>query len=261
MVTYNEQKLLDLTFAEWEGVGTWYEYLVKYRIFKKLKNIKTVLVAGLPQEYGISADMLLFAKYAKLTVIDDRKDKLEQFKKLAKDFGFSKNVIIKQVKSLTKLPFKDNNFDLVSNTEVIQRLKNPKEIIREMERVSKKHIMVFVPNAYYYSHYIITKIGTFKMKDIIKACNYPLKAKGYLDRPPWPAGVAVSATGFSFTEGSKAKERKDQNQKGQKESFFVKLIKDFFLFSTPALAFSEVLYPTPLRELLSHMFFVHTQKN
>ena len=55
------KKLLTLTFAEYEGIGTWYEYLVKYRLFKKLRNIKTVLLAGLPQEYGIAADMLLFA--------------------------------------------------------------------------------------------------------------------------------------------------------------------------------------------------------
>lgn len=260
MVISNKKRLLKLTYAEWEGIGTWYEYLVKYKIFKKLKNIKTVLVAGLPQEYGLSTDMLLFALNSKVTIIDNRKEKLNQFLQIAKKFKLDSNIKLIYCKDLTKYPFKDNTFDLVSNTEVIQRVKNPKKMIKEMERVSKKHIMLFIPNAYYYSHYIITKIKTFKMKNILNVCNHKIVKKGYLDRPPWPAGIAVSASGISFSEGSKSKERKNFEKKGIKEGLIISSIKKIFTILTPTLVSLEFLYPPPLRQLLSHMFYIHEIK-
>lgn len=260
MVTSSEKKLLDLTFKEWEGIGTWYEYLAKYKIFKKLKDIKTVLVAGLPQEYGLSTDMLLFAEYAKLTVIDDRKHKLNQFKQIAKSFGVASNVKTIYCKNLSKYPFKDDSFDLVSNTEAIQRVKNFEYMIKEMERVSKKHIILFIPNAYYYSHDIITKIKTFKMKKLVKACNYPIIEKNYLDRPPWPAGIAVSSSKISFTKGSKANERRQSANNKIKDSFFISIIKKVFIFFTPALVLLESLSFSPLKEFLSHMFYIHMVK-
>ena len=260
MVTSNEKKLLELTFKEWEGIGTWYEYLAKDKIFKELKDIKTVLVAGLPQEYGVSTDMLLFAEKSKLTVIDDRKHKLNQFKKIAKSFGVASNVRIVYCKNLSKYPFKDDSFDLVSNTEAIQRVKNFRYMIKEMERVSKKHIILFIPNAYYYSHYIITKIKTFKMKKLVKACNYPIIEKDYLDSPPWPAGIAVSPSKISFTRGSRANERRQSARNKVKDSFFISIIKKIFLFFTPALVFLESLYFPPLKEFLSHMFYIHMVK-
>jgi len=261
MVTCKEKKLLELTFAEFEGIGTWYEYLVKYKLFKKLKNINSVLLAGLPQEYGIASDILLFAIHgSKLTVIDDRKDKLNQFMKLAKKFKAEKNVKTIYHKNLEKFPFKDNTFDLVTNTETIQRVNNFKKMIKEMERTTKKHVFLFVPNAYYYSHYIITKIKTFKMNKIIKHCNLEIKNKDYLDRPPWPAGINVSAGGISFTQGSKSNQRENFEAKGIKESFFISSLKTIFIFLTPALVLLESFYPPPLKELLSHMFFVHMVK-
>ena len=262
MITSDKKKLLELTYAEWEGIGTWYEYLAKYKIFKKLKDIKTVLIAGLPQEYGVSADMLLFTKSAKVVVIDDRKEKLEEFLQIAKKLEYvdKKNLKIFHVKNLAKYPFQDNIFDLVSNTEVIQRITDYKEIIKEMERVSKKHVILFIPNAYYYAHYIITKIKTFKIKEIIKSCNLPIVKKDYLDRPPWPAGVAVSASGISFSKGSKAKDREKFEKEGVKENFIISFIKKIFIFLTPLLVSLEFLYPTPLKQILSHMFYIHMIK-
>lgn len=255
-----KKKLLELTNAEWEGIGTWYEYLAKYKTFEKLKDIKTVLVAGLPQEYGLSVDMLIFALNSKLTVIDNRREKLNQFLKIAKKFKLDSNVKIVYTKDLTKYPFKNNSFDLVSNTEVIQRVEDTYEMIKEMERVSKKNIMVFVPNAYYYSHYIITKIKTFRMKDLVRSCNFHIIKKGYLDRPPWPAGISVSAEGISFEGGSKAKEKEEFEKQGIKESFFISLLKKIFTFLTPPLVSLEFLYPPPFRQLLSHMFYIHEVK-
>jgi len=252
--------LLDLTLAEHEGVGTWHEYLSKYKIFKKLENIKSVLLAGLPEEYGVASDILVFAKKGcKITVLDDRKDRLEKFIDVAKDFNISDKIKIIET-DIEKFPFKKNSFDLVTNTEAIQRVKDYKKFIKEMKRVSKKHILIFIPNAYYYSHYFITKIRTFKMKEILKNIDNIFK-KDYIDMPPYPAGVSVSAKGISFSQGSKAQEREKLNKQGKKESFFISILKNFFLFFTPAFVLVEKFYFHPLKEFLSHMFFIHIIKN
>lgn len=45
-----------------------------------------------------------------------------------------------------KLPFKNNSFDLVICTEVLEHLENPKKAYRELLRVSKKYVLITVPN-------------------------------------------------------------------------------------------------------------------
>jgi hypothetical protein len=259
MVTSDEKILLDLTYAEYEGIGTWYEYLAKSRVFKKIAP-KTVLLAGLPQEYGLASDILLFAmKGSSVTVIDDREDKLEEFVNLAKKFKI-KNIKKVLLKDFLKFPFENDSFDLVTNTEALQRAKDPKKMILEMERVSKKHVFVFAPNSYYYAHYLITKIGTFKLSQLIDYSNLKIEGKGYVDKPPWPAGVAISSSKISFTQGSKAQERKKSEATNKKDNLLISLIKSTFILFTPILVRLDALYLPPLRELLSHMCYVHLVK-
>jgi 2-polyprenyl-3-methyl-5-hydroxy-6-metoxy-1,4-benzoquinol methylase len=45
-----------------------------------------------------------------------------------------------------KLPYKDNSFDLVVCTEVLEHLENPKKALLELVRVSKKYVLLSVPN-------------------------------------------------------------------------------------------------------------------
>lgn len=45
-----------------------------------------------------------------------------------------------------KLPYKDNFFDLVVCTEVLEHLDNPRKAYKELIRVSKKYILLSVPN-------------------------------------------------------------------------------------------------------------------
>ena len=44
------------------------------------------------------------------------------------------------------LPYKSNSFDLVICTEVLEHLENPKKAYRELIRVSRKYILISVPN-------------------------------------------------------------------------------------------------------------------
>jgi 2-polyprenyl-3-methyl-5-hydroxy-6-metoxy-1,4-benzoquinol methylase len=45
-----------------------------------------------------------------------------------------------------KLPYKNNSFDLVVATEVLEHLENPKKAYRELLRVSRKYVLLSVPN-------------------------------------------------------------------------------------------------------------------
>ena len=45
-----------------------------------------------------------------------------------------------------KLPFKDNSFDLVVCTEVLEHLDNPRKAYKELIRVCRKYILLSVPN-------------------------------------------------------------------------------------------------------------------
>lgn len=45
-----------------------------------------------------------------------------------------------------KLPYKNDSFDLVVCTEVLEHLENPRKAYRELLRVSKKYVLITVPN-------------------------------------------------------------------------------------------------------------------
>ena len=45
-----------------------------------------------------------------------------------------------------KLPYKNNSFDLVVCTEVLEHLEKPKKAYRELIRVSRKYVLLSVPN-------------------------------------------------------------------------------------------------------------------
>lgn len=48
--------------------------------------------------------------------------------------------------SIYELPYKDNSFDLVLCTEVLEHLEKPQEGLKELIRVSKKYLVISVPN-------------------------------------------------------------------------------------------------------------------
>lgn len=57
------------------------------------------------------------------------------------------------------LPYKSNSFDLVVCTEVLEHLENPKKAYRELVRVSKKYILLSVPNEPFFT---IQRIARFQ---------------------------------------------------------------------------------------------------
>lgn len=55
------------------------------------------------------------------------------------------DIVIKKG-DIYKLPYKDNSFDVVLCTEVLEHLEKPKHALEELLRVSKKYVLLSVPN-------------------------------------------------------------------------------------------------------------------
>ncbi len=51
-----------------------------------------------------------------------------------------------KVGDIYNLPYKDNSFDLLICTEVLEHLKDPDKALAELRRVTKKYIAISVPN-------------------------------------------------------------------------------------------------------------------
>lgn len=65
----------------------------------------------------------------------------------------SKGVRVKKANILEGLPFEDNTFDLVYSDGLLEQFTDPTPIIRELARVSKGHLLTFVPRIDFYSSF------------------------------------------------------------------------------------------------------------
>lgn len=101
-------------------------------------NVSTILDAGCGE--GFILDRLQEAQIGKnLVGIDISKDAINLGKILFPKLDL-------RVGDITKLPFKNNSYDVVICTEVLEHLKNPRKALKEMIRVSKKYLVLSVPN-------------------------------------------------------------------------------------------------------------------
>lgn len=67
-----------------------------------------------------------------------------------------------------KLPYKDNSFDLIICTEVLEHLEDPKIALAELKRVTKKHVILSVPN-----EPLFTIQRFLRGKNILKLGDHP----------------------------------------------------------------------------------------
>ena len=107
------------------------------REVKKLK-ISSILDAGCGE--GFTLEMLRKQRIGK-------KHEGIDFLKTAIEIGrkVHPKVKLKQA-SIYKLPYPKNSFDIVLCTEVLEHLEKPQEAVKELFRVSKKYVLVSVPN-------------------------------------------------------------------------------------------------------------------
>ncbi len=101
-------------------------------------HIKSILDVGAGE--GFTLARLHLEKIGKrLEGIEYSKEAIKLGKKLHPEF------LIKHG-NIYQLPYKNNSFDLVISTEVLEHLDSPRKGLQELIRVSKKYVLVSVPN-------------------------------------------------------------------------------------------------------------------
>lgn len=111
-------------------------------LFKIINDIdpKSILAAGCGEGFEFrTLKKKGFLKNRKVIGIDISKDALKIAKKDYPEISFFQGDIY-------KLDFKDNSFDFVMCCETLEHLKKPILALKECKRVSKKYILVTIPN-------------------------------------------------------------------------------------------------------------------
>ena len=198
--------LYPVTVAEGEGVGTAYEYFAKRRLLRTVfagGNPRTILIAGLPEQYGTSADTVLLGHSAgaRVTIMDEREEALARQRKALAQYGPPAGVPADAVESvkvtgLTNLNAGRAPYDLVISCDVMQRLA-PEERMAYLLQAARlgRQALIFFPNDHNTS-----KVNKSAKKGIdrdelvaaLRAANCRVMRSGYVDMPPFPSGKKLA---------------------------------------------------------------------
>jgi len=174
--------LYKLALAEGEGLGTAYEYYVKLRLlnrFLKNKDVKDVLVYGLPEKYGLSLDFFLLAgqKGWNVSLLEERQEKVGELKRILAEFGMREPRMVTEIKE---------KYDLILSCEVLQQDGNKKLFADNVKRYSK-NAAIFVPNVKNKGHVRFSGLGGLSLKGL--CALFGDGSFGYIDMPLFPPGV------------------------------------------------------------------------
>jgi hypothetical protein len=165
--------------------------------FARLPAHARVLVAGLPEKYGCSLDLLLasWEREAHVVVLDERPAaiaKLEATLEAARAQGMLAGLRV-EARSVDKLDGALPPADLVACSEVLQRI--PSDARRSFCAAlveSAPAGLVFVPNSINGSHLKISGLGGMtpeELRDLLPVA----RDVGLVDMPPFPPGITRSA--------------------------------------------------------------------
>lgn len=103
----------------------------------RYKSIKSVADIGCGEGFGLS--VLAENKIGKTYIgLDNSATALKVAKKIHPRFKYLEG-------SIYNTPFKDNSFDLVVCSEVLEHLEKPEQALAELSRISKKYVLISVP--------------------------------------------------------------------------------------------------------------------
>lgn len=203
------KSLYTLALAEGEGVGTAYEYFAKRLLLRpwlrQVGSVQRVLIAGLPQKYGLSLDLLLVAAelHAAVTVVDERPSRLAQLQTAVAQVqarGWLTDLPLNYVAvaDLARLAAVHGRFDLALSSEVAQRVA-PAQRPGYVQRVAAlaTAVALFAPNGDNPAHTAISGLAGLSLQEmqmlfgrVAAACGDV--QTGYIDMPPFPPGITRS---------------------------------------------------------------------
>lgn len=227
--------------AEGEGVGTAYEYFAKRLILRHwlrgfTKRPLTLLIAGLPQIYGLSLDFLLMAQEIGCTTVivaDDRPDRLTFLEKALPQMGWAIRPTLLHTNHLPTLPELKGQFDLAISSEVLQRLAGEqKQYTQRLQHIAS-HVALFAPNGDNQAHVTHSGLAGVRLDEMRQLLN--TKRAGYIDMPPFPPGI------------TRTEDQREQATSGKLEAIA--------MWGLGYYAQMEWLIPRPIRQSQSHIVY------
>ena len=197
-----------------EGLGLVYERFVLNDFLLALRQehgIETVLEAPLFGMAGVSGinSVALAQAGAQVTLVDENAERLAGVERIWHELGLPAELVHQA--EWTKLPFKDNAFDLAWNWAALWYLSDgtpaasvrPEILLRELVRVSRRVVFVAMPNriqvGYLLRKYLLERdfvnyvdeqwadIG--RVRSVLQDAGVRIVRQGVLDVPPWPDTV------------------------------------------------------------------------
>ena len=256
------KSLYALALAEGEGVGTAYEYFAKRLVLSPWLQSETLsgsmLVAGLPEKYGVSLDFLLLAEGLKLhvVVVDDRPVALEK----ARTFGISalKTGLLTSIdpeyiaiEDLAELKGIGTGFELCMSSEVMQRLSSEhrQRYWRRLQETAPR-TAVFAPNADNLSHASLSGLQGIKIEELralVTGNSSHLRQQDiavtmdYIDMPPFPPGI------------TRTEEQRERATSGRAEALVMWSLRPF--------AKIERFFPLRIRRRRAHIVYALAQRS
>lgn len=239
--------LYELALAEGEGVGTAYEYYAKRLVllpWLQTRRPRAVLIAGLPQVYGVSLDFALLAHElgATLTVVDDRPEALDRLQAAlatvqAAGWLAGLPVTLHHVPDLTALDGAVAAAEWAVCSEVVQRLA-PDARVAYMAAVRRaaQRCAVFCPNRDNAAHVGHSGLDGLTLTELWTLVGLDsAEIAGYIDMPPFPPGITRSES--------------------QRHSASTGRLEALAMWGLQGYARAERWVPLPLRRARSHIVY------
>jgi hypothetical protein len=277
-MTARDTSALPSSGAEREVFGITYDRAATIELQKKLVErfaLKTVLES--PSHGAKAAGSLYSLGFAlsgcQVTLVNPETQPLRYWNEL----GLADQLTTTEAPEVTRLPFADNQFDLVWNFVTFTALSDPDAWLQEMIRVSRNYVFVINCNNFqlgYPWHRILHRVFHLPWTHGEVAFNYPWRVKqwfakyhlspvelGTIDSPPWPDPV-----GFRDVRLHRAYGRHAADQSAKAVSHWDVPMIDYLRADRLPL-WIELLkaYDLPLRHgykklPMSHLFYVVAQK-
>jgi methionine biosynthesis protein MetW len=155
--------LKDFYNQYWQERGLSKGVRLRYKIFLDWVNQGST-VLDLAGGDGHLGEILQEEKKCQVTVMDISQVAIETAKKRGLE------AMLGNLED--KLPFNDNSFDTVILSEVLEHIVNSENVLKEARRVTKKNILVSIPNTGFYKYRLQLLFGRFPKQWLISPVEH-----------------------------------------------------------------------------------------